>query len=203
MTADSLTHYVEHVVTGSPACGATLGFSGIATSTRSQVTCPDCRAALGTEDGCSSCGHLRDHPAISHRPTRHAVWCVWMTCGHHISRGDTACTEEHPQEGTPVPEPTEDKPPAKKAARKAAAPPPASLPGKYSPQQEVRFVSLGDAAQLLTELGDHSAADLLTVARWIVNGDQVDDPDDGGPGLTFVGAPTNPTTTTNTEGATQ
>lgn len=207
---ERVVHYVDNVVTGSPACGVTLGLDVVATSTGAAVTCPACSERLGATalaDPCTSCGLSRDHRDVAHRPTRHAVWCVWASCGHYIPRGDTACTKEHPQEGTPVSEPTDDKAPAKKAARKAAAPPPTKavpdVEDLFTPAQRRRAEALTRAARLLDDGETRgTAGELIALARFI-EGDHVDDLDDGGPGLAFVGAPTTSSTTTNTEGATQ
>lgn len=195
-----VVHYVEHVVTGQPACGAALTFSTAGTSTADAVTCPACLERLGRAavDPCTSCGLEKHDSRVVHRPHGHTVWCIWTDCGHHISRGHTACTEFHPTEkGTAVSEPTEEKPAAKRAAKKAATAPPPQPTGVFTPNQQRRLEALREAASLLNDGETRgTAGELVTLARYI-EGDHVDDDPDAV--LTFT--PT--TSTTTTEGAPQ
>lgn len=198
-----VVHYVEHVVTGTPACGAQLGFTDVATSTATAVTCPQCLTVLGVVGVCTSCDLPRDHTDITHRPTGHAVWCIWTSCGHQIPRGATACTEEHPEERNTVSEPTETPPPAKKASsrtKKTTAPPAEVTAGTtqdlLTPGQQRRLEVLRSAARLLDDGETRgTAGELLALAAYIEGQDVDDDP---AAVLSF----TSPSTT-NTEGAAQ
>lgn len=153
---------------------------------------------------CTGCDLRRDHPDITHRPYGHAVWCVWTSCGHHIQRGHTACTKEHPpEERNTVSEPTET-PPAKKASarpKKTAAPPPEPGPQPpFTPAQQRRIDVLQVAAGLLAHNTDVIDVDgLLKLARYVEGQDVDDDP---ATVLTFTPT-TQPTSTTITEGAAQ
>lgn len=154
-------HFTPEVATGTPVCGA--NYLQPVTSNAERVTCPTCLPLIP-----QSANH-KEEPVVT----------------------DTTSTTDPPDttalgQVTGRATATEPEAPKKRGRAKAAPDPlPKSLPGKYEPLQELRFVALGDATQLLGELRgqDVTVADVLTLARWIVNGDPRDD--DGDP-LGFI-----------------
>ena len=176
---------------------------------------------------CTGCRMLIGTPGVTHKSAT-KFGCHWVDCGHHAARGSDRChhiahsqrpiqtvTTTQQMEGTfmsdetdpEAPPPVAPLTPPKTRTRRAATPPPIEgmreatpppAPTWLTESQHRHLEALLAAKSLLGR--DVTANELLSLARWIVNGsqndilDRVENALDIEPAFTF----TNPTSTEGT-----